>query len=298
MFFNKKSVKYKYSIMLIANIIMIIIVACSNINVNATTIDISNIPAYTNEASTAINNDIPYFTDAEKTTKSFETYSKLDKLGRCGVAYANISTNTMPTEKRGSIGMVKPTGWHTVKYNCIKDRYLYNRCHLIAYELAGENANTKNLITGTRYLNITGMLPYENMVADYVKETENHVLYRVTPIFDKNNLVVNGVLIEGYSVEDSGKGICFNRYCYNVQPGIDIDYSTGNSSLSSTAANNNSTNTTDKYAYILNTKTKKIHMPNCNAASKINDSNKKQTSESISELEKQGYTPCKICNPK
>lgn len=292
---KKKSAKYN---IIIINIIMIIIAACSNINVTAANINVSDIPVYTNKASIAINNDIPYFTDTEKTTKSFETYSKLDKLGRCGTAYANISIKTMPTEKRGAIGMVKPTGWHTVKYDCIKDRYLYNRCHLIAYELAGENANTKNLITGTRYLNITGMLPYENMIADYVKETENHVLYRVTPIFDKNNLVANGVLMEGYSVEDSGKGICFNRYCYNVQPGINIDYSTGNSSLSSNTVNNNSSNITESYTYILNTKTKKIHMPDCKAASKINDSNKKQTSESISELEKQGYTPCKICNPK
>ncbi len=177
-----------------------------------------------------VNGNKPYFTDAEKkNTKAFETYSNLDSLGRCGVAYANICKEIMPTDEREGIGSVKPTGWQTPssKYDFISGQYLYNRCHLIAYELAGENANKKNLITGTRYLNIVGMLPYENDVAKYCKKTGNHCLYRATPIFAGNNLLAEGVRLEGWSVEDNGKGICFNVFCYNVQPGVKIDYATG-----------------------------------------------------------------------
>lgn len=160
----------------------------------------------------------------------FETYSSLDALGRCGVAFANVCTDTMPTEPRGEIGSVKPTGWHTVRYDDLIDgMYLYNRCHLIGYQLTGENANERNLITGTRFLNMEGMLPFENMVADYVQETGNHVLYRVTPDFQGNELVARGVQMEGYSIEDNGAGICFNVYAYNIQPGIEIDYLTGDS---------------------------------------------------------------------
>ena len=165
------------------------------------------------------------------TTSSFERYAPLDSLGRCGVAYANIGKDIMPTEERGSIGMVKPSGWHSIRYENVDGKYLYNRCHLIGYQLSAENANTSNLITGTRYLNIQGMLPFENMVADYIRETGNHVLYRVTPIYEGDNLVASGVLMEAYSVEDEGDGICFNVYCYNVQPGIVIDYATGASAL-------------------------------------------------------------------
>ena len=188
------------------------------------------IPEYSGKETVPINGNKPFWSAEEYTTKSFEVYSKLDELGRCGVAYENISIETMPTEERGEIGMIKPTGWHTVKYpEVIEDRYLYNRCHLIGYQLAGENANEKNLITGTRYLNVEGMLPYENEVASYMKKTGNHVMYRVTPYFKGNNLMADGVLMEAYSVEDSGAGVCFCIYAYNVQPGIDIDYSTGDS---------------------------------------------------------------------
>lgn len=177
-----------------------------------------------------VNGNIPEFSEDELTTEPFETYSELDELGRCGVAYANICQELMPTEKRGDIGMIKPTGWHTVRYDdLISDKYLYNRCHLIGYQLAGENANEKNLITGTRYFNVTGMLPFEDEVADYVHETNNHVLYRVTPVYDGNNLVADGVQMEALSVEDDGEGVCFNVFVYNVQPGIIIDYATGNS---------------------------------------------------------------------
>lgn len=187
------------------------------------------IPEYSGNPYVELNGNVPYFTDEELTTTAFELYSELDSLGRCGAGYANICKEIMPTEERGSIGMVKPTGWHTVKYDCIADRYLYNRCHLIGYQLAGENANEKNLITGTRYLNVDGMLPFENEVADYVDETDNHVLYRVTPVFSGDNLLASGVIIEAKSVEDNGAGVQFNVYCYNVQPGINIDYATGES---------------------------------------------------------------------
>lgn len=187
------------------------------------------IPEYSGNPYVKLNGNVPYFTDEELSTTAFELYSELDSLGRCGACYANICKEIMPTEERGSIGMVKPTGWHTVKYDCITDRYLYNRCHLIGYQLAGENANEKNLITGTRYLNVDGMLPFENEVADYVDETDNHVLYRVTPVFSDDNLVASGVIIEAKSVEDKGAGVQFNVYCYNVQPGISIDYIDGQS---------------------------------------------------------------------
>ncbi len=192
----------------------------------------NSIPEYSGKPAIPINGNKPFWKADEYTMEAFEDYSELDKMGRCGIAYANIGTELMPTEERGEIGMIKPTGWHTVKYpEVIKDRYLYNRCHLIGYQLAGENANEKNMITGTRYLNVEGMLPYENEVASYVRSTGNHVMYRVTPYFSGNNLVADGVLMEAYSVEDSGTGICFCVYAYNVQPGIEIDYATGESKI-------------------------------------------------------------------
>lgn len=169
---------------------------------------------YTGEAYKIINNNIPEFVESDYTVDSFESYSDLDSLGRCGVAFACVGQDLMPTEDRGSISSVKPSGWQSTKYDIVSGKYLYNRCHLIGYQLTGENANKENLITGTRYLNIDGMLPFENMVADYVKETNNHVLYRVTPVFEDNNLVVSGVQMEAWSVEDEGEGICFNVYCY------------------------------------------------------------------------------------
>lgn len=199
----------------------------------AASFDYSMVPEYTGSASVAINNNVPFFNADEKAagTASFETYSELDDLRRCGVAYACIGKDIMPTEDRGQIGMVKPTGWHTVKYDCVDGKYLYNRCHLIAYCLAGENANEKNLITGTRYLNIEGMLPYETLTAKYMDNNpDNHVLYRVTPVFVDSELVARGVLMEGYSVEDNGAGVNFCAFCYNVQPNVEIDYADGESS--------------------------------------------------------------------
>lgn len=195
----------------------------------ATSFSLDDIPEFSDSPYVTVNDNIPYFTENDLTTEAFETYSELDDLGRCGVAYANVCQELMPTEERGEIGQVKPTGWHTVKYDFVSGKYLYNRCHLLGYQLTGENANEQNLITGTRYLNVEGMLPFENMVADYVEETDNHVLYRVTPIFQDDELVARGVLMEGLSVEDDGEGICFNVYCYNNQPGVIIDYATGES---------------------------------------------------------------------
>lgn len=190
---------------------------------------LENIPEYSGEPYVVLQDNQPGFGLEDLTTEPFETYSELDYLGRCGTAYANVCLDIMPTEPRGEIGQVKPSGWQTAKYDCVDGKYLYNRCHLIGYQLAGENANSRNLITGTRYMNVEGMLPFENMVDDYVEETENHVLYRVTPIFNGDDLVAGGVQMEAFSVEDEGEGICFNVYVYNVQPGVVIDYATGDS---------------------------------------------------------------------
>lgn len=192
---------------------------------------LDEIPAYSGEPYIALNNNKPEFSEEDLSKEAFETYSELDSLGRCGTAFANVGVEIMPRGERGKIGQVKPSGWHTVKYDIVDGKYLYNRCHLIGYQLSGENANEKNLITGTRYLNVKGMLPFENIVADYVKETKNHVLYRVTPVFKENNLLADGVQMEAMSVEDEGEGILYNVYVYNVQPGISIDYATGESRL-------------------------------------------------------------------
>ena len=200
-------------------------------SIAVTSYNISEIPKYSGRSYVVLNNNNPDFSEDDYNTSYTERYSELDSLGRCGVAFAKVGIETMPTEKRGSIGMVKPSGWHTVKYDIVDGKYLYNRCHLIGYQLTGENANTKNLITCTRYMNTEGMLPFEDQVAQYVKNTKNHVLYRVTPIFDGDNLVATGVVMEAKSVEDNGRGISFNVFVYNIQDGIEIDYSNGDSKL-------------------------------------------------------------------
>ena len=192
---------------------------------------VENIPEYSGEPYIVLNNNVPDFTEDDYTTTSFEKYSNLDALNRCGVAFANIGKDLMPTKERESIGMIKPSGWHTVKYDIVNGKYLYNRCHLIGYQLTGENANPKNLITCTRSMNTTGMLEFENQVAEYIRKTNNHVLYRVSPIFKGNNLLATGVEIEAYSVEDNGKGVSFHVFVYNIQQGIHIDYATGDISL-------------------------------------------------------------------
>lgn len=199
--------------------------------VNQVSYDLASIPEYSNDNYVVLNNNEPNFTESDYTTDSFERYSELDSLGRAKVAYANIGVDLMPTEERGSIGQVKPSGWHLVKYDIVNGKYLYNRCHLIGFQLTGENANEKNLITCTRQMNTVGMLEFENKVANYIKSTNNHVLYRVTPIYKDDNLLASGVVMEAYSVEDSGEGIKFNIFVYNVQDGIDIDYKTGDSKL-------------------------------------------------------------------
>ena len=257
-------------------------------------ITLDKLPEYPGEPFVAINNNVPNFDEKDKTTKSFESYSDLDSLGRCGVAYANICKGLMPTEERGAIGMVKPTGWHTVKYDNVEGKYLYNRCHLIGYQLAGENANEKNLITGTRYLNVTGMLKFEDQVADYVNETNHHVLYRVTPVFEGDNLVASGVEMEAYSVEDKGEGVSFHVFLYNVQPGITIDYATGESWLDDSKTTEDNEKTLN---YVLNTNTHKFHKENCESVRDIAGSNKEVYTGNREDLINMGYEPCKRCKP-
>lgn len=272
----------------------------------ADTVSLSEVPAYSGEPYVAINNNTPSFNDEELTTTSFETYSTLDYLGRCGVAYACIGTDLMPTEDRGSISEVTPSGWINKEYD---GQYLYNRCHLIGFQLSGENANERNLITGTRYMNVEGMLPFENMIADYVHETENHVLYRVTPIYDGTNLVASGVQLEAESVEDDGEGVLFNVYVYNVQPGITIDYATGESwqeqGTTTTPVQEEpvqeepeeQTPVSSGITYILNTNTKKFHYPSCSGVDQMSDKNRQEFTGTRDEVIAMGYDPCGRCHP-
>lgn len=257
------------------------------------------IPQYVGAPYTEIHSNIPFFTDDEITDQSFETYSPLDELGRCGVAFACVGQDLMPTEERGSIGQIKPSGWHLVKYDCVDGNYLYNRCHLIGYQLTAENANERNLITGTRYLNIEGMLPFENQVADYVQQTGNHVLYRATPIFEGDNLLASGILIEGYSVEDGGTGICFCIYAYNIQPGVQIDYATGESMLEdiSPPEPTEQAPPEEEPSYVLNHNTRKFHRPNCSSVEDIKPSNREDYFGLREALIEKGYVPCKLCCP-
>ncbi len=263
------------------------------------------------DAFMVVNGNKPLFTKEEITTKSFETYSDLDKLGRCGVTFACVGRDLMPTEDRGEIGSVKPSGWmyngksNNNKYDFVDGKYIYNRCHLIGFQLTGENANEKNLITGTRYLNINGMLAFENMIADAVKEDDLHVMYRVTPIYVGDNLVPEGVLMEGYSVEDEGETIEFCLFSFNVQPGVEINYATGENWLADEKAPADETNPSEpnesddenKMTYILNTNSKKFHKPDCSAADKISEQNKKQVTCTREELVEDGYDPCGFCKP-
>ena len=266
----------------------------SSISLPEGAFDLSSVPEYSGKPYIAVNGNIPFFNDSELTEKSFEFYSELDSLGRCGVTFACIGVDIMPTEPRGEIGMIKPTGWVSSRYDFVDGKSLYNRCHLIGFQLSGENANRKNLITGTRYLNTKGMLPFENMVADYVKETENHVLYRVTPIFEGENLVASGVLMEGFSVEDDGEEVCFCVYAYNVQPGIEIDYATGENRL---ADDGESSQSNGETTYILNKSSKKFHRKSCDAIKDISDKNREESKKSRDELIDEGYMPCGSCEP-
>ncbi len=258
-----------------------------------TSFSISDIPEYSGEPYVVINENQPNFAEEDMTSESFETYSELDALGRCQVAYANVGQDLMPTEKRGNISQVKPTGWHTVKYDIVEGKHLYNRCHLIGYQLTAENANERNLVTGTRYMNVDGMLPFENIVADYVKETNSHVLYRVTPIFEGNDLVVKGVQMEGYSVEDKGESVCFNVFVYNVQPGVSIDYATGDSKLDS-SDNNSETKAEEAQIEIRgNSKSKIYHCPGQAAYEEMADSKNLVIFHSEKEAIDAGYRKAK-----
>ena len=270
---------------------------------------LEDVPDFDGQPYVLLNDNVPDF-PAEYGASSFETYAPLDFLGRCGAAYANVCQEIMPTEDRGEIGQVKPSGWHTVKYDVVDGKYLYNRCHLIGYQLAGENANEQNLITGTRYMNVDGMLPFENQVADYVHETGNHVLYRVTPIFEGTDLVAGGVQMEALSVEDGGEGVRFNVYVYNAQPGVSIDYATGDSWLTgNTPASSQPANSAEnagsgvesaeaaEETYILNTKSMKFHRPECSGAASMSETNRQTYTGSRDALVEQGYAPCGQCKP-
>ncbi len=273
--------------------------------------DDASVPIYAGEASVTVNNGVPFFTMGDLTPESFEYYSDLDAIGRCGPAYACVGQDLMPTQERGDISSVKPTGWQETTYDDIDGEMLYNRCHLIGFQLTAEDANEKNLITGTRYFNVQGMLPYENQVAEYIKDTGNHVLYRVTPFFDGDNLVANGVLMEAYSVEDNGAGVSFCVYVFNIQPGVTIDYANGESTetaeelpeepepqpeqTQSVEPAPETTNTTA--SYILNTNTHEFHIPSCSSVDQMKESNKKAFNGTRDEAIAQGYDPCKRCNP-
>ena len=282
------------------------------------------VPAYNKSAFVALNKNVPVFTDEEITTSSFEKYGELDKLGRCTAAVACIGQDLMPTEERQAIGDVRPTGWKQNKYPGVVDSdppYLYNRCHMIGYQLTGENANEKNLITGTRYMNVEGMLPYENQVAEYVLSTGRHVMYRVTPVFTGKNLLCDGVQIEAYSVEDKGKGISFNVFCYNVQPGIEINYADGSNKLAPDAdvvadrnsfmitggdsgngsvrssAGSDASGIPAGTTYVVNKNTGKFHYPSCDSVNDMKEKNKEYSTKTRDELISEGKSPCKRCNP-
>lgn len=262
---------------------------------------VENIPSYSGAPYIEINNNVPWLTEDDYSENSFEIYSELDSLGRCGVAFACVGRDMMPEGEREPVGSIKPSGWHTVKYDFVDGKYLYNRCHLIAYQLSGENSNEKNLITGTRYMNVQGMLPFEIKVIDYVESTGNHVLYRVTPLYEENNLLAEGVLMEAWSVEDNGMGICFNVFVYNVQPGVEIDYETGESFLLDDSINGVTSGTEcetlETVKYIINTNSYKFHYPTCECVSEMSERNKLGFRGSREELIGQGYLPCKVCQP-
>lgn len=262
------------------------------------------LPEYVGNPYALVNGNEPFFSEEERKDDSvFEEYSELDGLGRCGTAYANICTELMPSEKRGDISGVEPSGWNNRPYGFVDGGYIYNRCHLIGFQLAGENANERNLITGTRSMNVDGMLPFENMVHDYVVETGNHVLYRVTPVYRGGNLVADGVLMEACSVEDGGRGILFCVYCFNVQPGCVIDYSDGDnwadgeSGADVKAGSGGNATDVEEKTYVLNTNSMKYHLSECPSVDKIGKGNRKRYTGDREILEGMGYEPCGQCRP-
>lgn len=280
-------------------------------------VDWTNIPDYSGLSCVKINNNKPFFEVDSLNNESFEDYWSLDKLGRCTGAVACLGYDLMPTEERGSISEIKPSGWQSIEYDFVEQKNLYNRCHLIGFQLAGENANECNLITGTRYMNVDGMLPFENSVAQYIRETHNHVYYMVRPIYENNELVARGILIEAYSIEDDGKGICFNVFCYNVQPGVMINYLDGSSYADGSvtvenkeesnsswyneeAAKNSASELYDENGndYVLNTRRMKIHRPDCNSVSDMSPKNTYEIKAYLQVLIDAGYSPCQNCKPE
>ena len=260
-------------------------------------LDLEQVQPYSGSPYVEINGNKPDFDEKDLTSKPYQSYSELDALGRTRTVEAVLDKSMFPTEKRPSMQAIRPSGWHTERYDhLIEDKYLYNRCHLIAYQLGGANEDIRNLITGTRYLNVEGMLPFENEVADYLQYTDHHVIYRVTPIYQGDNLVASGVQMEAMSVEDKGKTLAFNVYCYNVQPGIIIDYSDGESHEESNRSLPQE-QVPDQYAYILNTNTKVFHLPNCDSVKDMADHNKEYFDGTKEEAIEKGYTPCHRCNP-
>lgn len=270
-----------------------------NQQASAVSVSLEEVPAYSGSPYVELDGNLPGFSLEERTTDSFETYSTLDALGRCGPAYACIGQDLMPTEDRESISSVRPTGWVQAEYDFVEGGSLYNRCHLIGFQLTGENANEENLITGTCYMNVEGMLPFENMVADYIKETGNHVLYRAAPIFEGENLVASGVVMEAFSVEDEGEGVCFHVYVYNVQPGVEIDYATGESWETGDSAFSALESQAEEQEadYVLNTSSKKFHRPDCSSVDSMSEKNRQEYHGTREELIAQGYEPCGSCNP-
>ena len=267
--------------------------------------DLSTIPAYSGQSYVAVNDNVPFFSESDLTDVSFESYGDLDALGRCSVAYASVGTDIMPAEKRGNIGQVKPTGWHTVKYDFVDGKYLYNRCHQIGFALSGLNAEERNLMTGTRYFNVTGMLPFEEEVRDYIKNTNHHVLYEAIPVYKEDELIARGLILQAASIEDETIRFCV--YIYNVQPGVTIDYQNGTSRKAKEGEptygikeakdpfdyRNKSSNKSKKY--VINIKNKKYHDPNCSSVSKMSEQNKEVVTSTSKKLQQQGYTPCGIC---
>ena len=274
-------------------VLMIFAIGCDR--VPARSDSIAEVAEYGGNAYVPVNENIPEFSADDYTSSSYEFYSDLDSYGRCGYAMACLGQDLMPTEDRKSISHVKPSGWVNNPYYFIDGEYLYNRCHLIGFQLAGENDNEKNLITGTRYMNVEGMLPFENMVADYISETDNHVLYRVTPVFIASNLLAHGVQMEAWSVEDNGAGICYNVYCYNVQPGVEIDYATGDNWVSDVFVD--STEPTVEFYYILNIGSKKFHASDCGQALSIKPENAEKFIGDRESLIEDGYEPAGCCQP-
>ena len=286
--FTRRKILLAAAALVLVTGMALLLAGCQGEAAPAVSYDLDQVPAYAGEPYVVINDNQPFFGEEEYTTEAFETYSALDGLGRCGTASACVGEELMPAGERESISSVKPSGWINVEYG---GQYLYNRCHLIGFQLTGENANERNLITGTRFLNTQGMLPFENQVADYIEETGNHVLYRVTPVFEGQNLVASGVQMEAWSVEDEGEGLCFNVYVYNVQPGITIDYATGESWQEGAEPQSGET------TYILNTNSHKFHDPDCSSVSGMSTANRQEYTGSREDLIAQGYTPCGQCNP-